>query len=132
MRCGLLGTEQGDTVASGEKSPAQGNSSTPVGPSRGAGQARSHGRQPAGTAFAYPTHKIPRYPQNTQKTPSCETLLSSRGEFAVCRRPEVRVFVLAVGLGTHGQPFRQPEHTGKSLGTQGKSEHTVGQKRGRA
>ena len=52
VRCGLLGTEQGDSVASGEKSPAQGNSSTPVGPSRGAGQARSHGRQPAGTAFA--------------------------------------------------------------------------------
>ena len=25
---------------------------TPVGPSRGEGQARSHGRQPAGTAFA--------------------------------------------------------------------------------
>ena len=126
MRCGLLGTEQGDTVASGEKSPAQGNSSTPVGPSRGAGQARSHGRQPAGTAFAYPTHKIPRKHRAAKRCSLLEEGLP------VCRRPEVRVFVLAVGLGTHGQPFRQLEHTGKSLGTQGKSEHTVGQKRGRA
>ena len=69
VRCGLLGTEQGDTVASGEKSPAQGNSSTPVGPSRGAGQARSHGRQPAGTAFAYNPQntQVPRkYPENTE------------------------------------------------------------------
>ena len=80
VRCGLLGTEQGDTVASGEKSPAQGNSSTPVGPSRGAGQARSHGRQPAGTAFAYP--------QNTHKTPlrNARELLFTRDRLFADRR----------------------------------------------
>ena len=87
---------------------------TPVGRSRGEGQARSHGRQPAGTAFAYP--------QNTHKTPlrnARELLFTSVGRSFVCGQ-EVRVFVLAVGLGTHGQPFRQLEHTGKSLDTQPK------------
>ena len=96
----------------GEKSRAQGNSSDPRGSQQGRG-ASSVTRETAGRhCICIPT----KYPQNTAA--KCQRAALYPRSF-VCGQ-EVRVFVLAVGLGTHGQPFRQLEHTGKSLDTQPK------------
>ena len=103
-------------------------SGTPGGPSRGARLKLGHTGETVECICILATKYLEKHCCAKYQLVRAE--LSSR--LIVCR-PSLgeSLCVPCVGLGTHGhQPFRQPEHTGKSPSTQGQSLSTQEQKRG--